>query len=183
MTENLDKHINQSAALKVSLIPLAIIILLILGIGYFLLQGEINLPKFSHGPTMRRLNGFDTAVKTDKVLENQRRVVTSDQELNDFLNYVDSSGVLQLKDSVNFSKEVIIAVSSDTNNESGHRTKIKKVYEDSAAKKIIVSIEETQPGDSCQPTPDKSVAVDMVALTKTDWRIKFERVTKTVECN
>jgi len=48
------------------LIPLAIIILLILGIGYFLLQGEINLPKFNHGPTMRRLTGFDIWLKPIK---------------------------------------------------------------------------------------------------------------------
>ena len=71
---------NQKAILKVSLIPLAIIIVLILGAGYFLLQGEINLPTFKRGPTIRRLTGFPTLVYTDKEIAKQNYPVKIEQE-------------------------------------------------------------------------------------------------------
>lgn len=174
---------KQRAELRVSLIPLVILIGLILGAGYFLLQGEITLPKFNKGPTIRRLAGFPTVVNTDKVLEKQRWVVKSDTELNEFLNLVDSSGLLQLKDKVNFEKEFILAVSSGTNEESGHKIKIREVYEDTKSKKIIVQVEETELGDSCTKELSKNIAVDMVSLSKTDWQIKFDKIIKNEECD
>ncbi len=178
----MDINNKQRAELRVSLIPLVILIGLILGAGYFLLQGEITLPKFNRGPTIKRLVGFPAVVNTDKVLEKQRWVVKSDDQLNQFLNLVDSSGLLQLKDKVNFEKEFILAVSSETNNESGHKIKIRKVYEDAKAKKIIVQVEETGLGDSCEKDLSKNVTVDMVSLSKTDWQIKFDRIIKVEEC-
>lgn len=173
---------KQRAELRVSLIPLVILIGLILGAGYFLLQGEVTLPKFNKGPTIKRLVGFPTVVGTDKVLEKQRWVIKSDEELNNFLNLVDSSGLLQLKDKVNFEKEVILAVASGTNDESGHKIKIKKVYEDTKSKKIIVQVEETELGDTCEKELEKNISVDMVTLSKTDWQIKFDKIIKNEEC-
>jgi hypothetical protein len=29
---------------------------------------------------------------------------------------------------------------------------------------------------------DNNIAVDMVIVSKTDWEVKFERVTKAIEC-
>jgi len=174
---------KQRATLKVSLIPLVIIILLILGVGYFLLQGEFKFQIFNKEPTVKRLEGFPTTVSTTNKLERQRRVITSDQELNDFLNYVDSSGLLQVKDKINFNKEIVIAVSTETNDYTGYKTKIKKVYEDKAKKRILVSIEDTVLGDKCKLTPGMNVAVDIITLSKSDWEIKFDRIQKTDECN
>lgn len=180
MTE--EQKNKQKAALKVSLIPLVILILIILGVGYFLLQGEITLPKFNRGPTLRRLEGFSTVIYSDRVVDKQRKIIKSEQELNEFLNFVDPSGLLQLKDKINFEKEFIIAVTSSTNNESDHKIKIRKVYEDKEAKKIIVLVEETNPGETCKIALDKNITLDMVALSKTDWQIKFDKVTKVEEC-
>jgi hypothetical protein len=178
----MDIQHNQKAELKVSLIPLVILIGLILGAGYFLLQGEITLPKFNRGPTIKRLEGFPTIANVNQVIEKQRWVIKSEVELNEFLNLVDSSGLLQLKDKVNFEKDVIIAVSSGTNEETGNSIKIRKVYEDSKAKRIIVQVEETEQGDTCKKEPSRNVAIDMVSLSKTDWLIKFDKVIKNEEC-
>ena len=179
----MDKQYSQKAELRVSLIPLVILIGLILGAGYFLLQGEIILPKFNKGPTIKRLEGFPTIATIDKVIEKQRRVIKSEEELNEFLNLVDSNGLLQLKDDVNFEKELILAVSSATNDETGHRIKIRKVYEDSKSKKIIVQVEETEQGDTCKKEPSSNIAIDMVSLSKTDWQIKFDKIIKNEECD
>jgi hypothetical protein len=178
----MEKQDKQRAELRVSLIPLVILIGLILSAGYFLLQGEITLPKFNKGPTIKRLVGFPAVVGTDKILEKQRWVIKSDEELNQFLNLVDSSGLLALKDKVNFEKEFILAVSSGTNEETGNKIKIKKVYEEAKSKRIIVLVEETEQGQTCEKELTKNVAVDMVSLSKTDWQIKFDKIIKNEEC-
>ncbi len=173
---------KQKASLKVSLIPLVILIGLILGAGYFLLQGEIKLPKFNKGPTIQRLGGFPTVIYGEKQMEKERIVITSEQELDEFLNLIDESGILNVKEDINFEKNVVLAVSSSTNDEVGCKIKIRRVYEDKEDEKIIVLFEEIRPGDSCEIEFDKNIAVDMVMLSKTDWEIDFEKVTKIVEC-
>jgi len=173
---------KQKATLKVSLLPLAIIIVLILGVGYFLLQGEIKLPNFNREPTITRLTDFPTTVPTTVQLDRQRKVLTSDQQLNEFLNLIDSSGTLRVIDKIDFTKEIVIAASTATNDFKGTKIKIRKVYEDKAKKRLLVSVEETVPGNSCTPETGANVAVDIITLSKTDFEIRFDKVTKTVEC-
>jgi len=169
--------------LKLSLMPLIVLIILILGAGYFLLQGEIDLPKFNKGPTIRRLEGFPTLVYTQEEIEKKRLVITNETELNTFLNDVDKTGLLEFRDSINFDKEVLLAVSSETNSQTEHKIKIKKVYENEEENKLIVIIEEIEPGETCATEPDSNVTVDVVALTKTDMEIAFDRVKKVEECD
>jgi hypothetical protein len=173
---------RQRAELKVSLFPIVILIGLILGIGYFLLQGEITLPKFNKGPTIQRIEGFPTVIYSDREMEKQRLVITSEEELNEFLNYVDETGLLDVEENINFEKNVVIAVSSDTNEEVGRKIKIDEVYEDKEENEILVEFVETKPGDSCEIEIDKNITVDMVILSKTDMEIDFEKITKVVEC-
>jgi len=173
---------KQRAALKVNLFPIVILIGLILGIGYFLLQGEIELPKFNKGPTIQRLEGFPTAIYSDREMEKERRVIKNEEELNEFLNYVDETGLLNVKENINFEKNVIIAISTDSNEEVGHTIKIDKVYEDKEENEILIQFEEKKPGDSCEPELDKNIAVDMVILSTTGREIDFEKVTKVIEC-
>lgn len=173
---------KQKATLRVSLIPLAIIILLILGVGSFLLKDEIKLPNFNKEPTITRLADFPTTVATTKQLEKRREVITTNEKLNEFLNSIDESGLLKVKENINFDKDMVIAATSGTNEIKNIRVKIRKVYEDAAKKRLLVSIEETVPGDTCTPELGKNVAVDIITLSKTDWEIRFDKVTKTLEC-
>jgi hypothetical protein len=174
---------RQEATLKVSLIPLAIIILLILGVGALLLKDEIKLPNFNKEPIITRLAGFPTSVITTKQLERQREIVTTNEKLIEFLNSIDESGLLKVQENINFDKDMVIAVTSGTNDIKGVRVKIRRVYEEKAKKRLLVSVEETVPGDTCTPEPEMNIAIDIITLSKTDWDITFDKVTKTLECN
>lgn len=174
---------NQQATVKMSLIPLVIIIALIIGAGFLLLKGEIKLPDFNSGPKVKRLQNYPTIVYTDKELTKQRRVITNQQELNDFLNYVDSTGMLVVKDNIDFNKDYLIAVSTGVYNETGHKIKVKRVYMDTKRNKLMAAVEEVELAENCVVDYAKNVAVDIVAVSKTDKKIDFDR-TKTVEpCN
>jgi hypothetical protein len=173
---------KQRAALKVSLFPIVLLIGLILGIGYFLLQGEITLPKLNRGPTIQRIEGFPTVIYSDREMEKERRVIRSEEELSEFLNYVDETGLLDVEEKINFDKNVVIAVSTDTKEEVGHRIKIDEVYEDKEENEILIQFNEIKPGDTCEPEYDRNIAVDMVILSNTDMEIDFEKITKVVEC-
>ena len=173
---------KERASLKVSLIPIVILVGLILGAGFFLLKDEIQLPKFNKGPTIQRLEGFPTVIYTQNDMVKQRKVISNDQELDEFLNFVDKSGMLQMREKINFDKDVVLAVSSDSHDEVGRKIKITKVYEDKKNKELKVIVEETKPGETCSPEVDKNITVDMVKISKTDWEISFDRVTKVKEC-
>jgi hypothetical protein len=173
---------KQKATLRVSLIPLAIILILVLGVGTFLLKDEIKLPNFNKEPTITRLAGFPTTVVTTKQLEKRREVITTNEQLNEFLNSIDESGLLKVQENINFDKDIVIAAISGTNEFKGVVEKIRKVYQDSTKKRLFVLVEETVPGKTCAPEPGKNIAVDIITLSKTDWEIRFDKVTKTLEC-
>jgi len=173
---------KKSTTLNISLIPLFILIALIIGAGFLLLQGEVELPKFNRGPKVRRLEGFPTVIYTEKQIEKQRKVITNEEELNEFLNYIDETGLLTLRESVNFEKESLLAAATDTNQETGVRLKIEKIYEDKDDQTLLVTLEERVRGEYCEVENDPNTAVDIAAISKTDWEIKFDRIKKTVPC-
>ncbi|OGC38548.1 hypothetical protein A3K42_01520 [candidate division WWE3 bacterium RBG_13_37_7] len=174
---------NQKANLRISLIPLVILIILILGAGYLLLEGEIKLPKFNRGPQIKRLEGFPTIVYTDKQIEKQRKVIKSEQELTEFLNLIDPSGLLEVRDKIDFNKEYLLAATTETENETGHSVKIRRVYEDKNNSTLLVSIQEEEAGSNCDVEMDKNISVDIASISKTDWNIEFDRTKQINQCN
>ncbi|RJR27125.1 hypothetical protein C4561_03100 [candidate division WWE3 bacterium] len=168
----------------ISLLPLVIIVLLIFGAGYFLLADEIKLPKFNKGTQIRRLENFPTIIYTEegKQYEKQRRVIKSEEELNDFLNYIDPAGLVTLKETVDFNKEYVIGVATEVEDPETHAIKIKKVYEDKDKKSLLIALHETFPRENCTVEVSPHIAVDMVAINKTDWSIDFERVKEEEPC-
>lgn len=173
---------NQKANLRISLIPLVVIIGLILGAGYLLLAGDIKLPKFNNGPQFRRVDGFPTVIYTDKIIEKQRLVIKSEEELTNFLNAIDPTGLLEVRETINFNKEYLVAATTETEQETNHMVRIKKIYEDKEKGTILVSLRETEAGDTCEVEMDPNVAVDIVAISKTETPIDFERVKQVEEC-
>lgn len=174
---------KQNTTLNMSLIPLFLLILLILGAGYLLMQGEVKLPKFNKGPQIRRLEGFPTIVYTEGHLDKQRRVIKSEEELNDFLNYIDESGLVVIKEKIDFSNEYLLAVSTETEQGTGHKIKVRKAYEDKEDFEILVSLEETEKGENCEVESDPNIAVDIVAISRTDKVIEFDRIKKVKDCD
>ena len=173
---------KQKGILNMSLIPLFIIIALIFGAGYFLMKGEIKLPSFSRGPKVRRIEGFPTVIYTQKPIEKQRKVIKTQAELDDFLKYIDEAGLLTVNEKINFDREFVIAVSTETEETTDNSIKIKKVYEDKAKNTLLVSVRETVAGDTCETELDKNVSVDLVTISKTEMNIDFERLKDIKEC-
>jgi len=173
---------NQKANLRISLLPLVVIIGLILGAGYLLLAGEITLPSFKKGPTFRSVEGFPTVIYTQLQIEKQRTVLKSEQELTDFLNKIDPTGLLEVREPINFNKEYLIAVTTETEDRTGNTVKIRKIAEDKEKGEMRVDIRETVKGSSCEVEMDKNVSIDIVAVSKTDKSFEFDRVKQVEEC-
>ena len=174
---------NKEAQIKMSLIPLVLIMAVILGAGYFLVQGDIKLPSFDNKPEINRLEGFPTIIYTEEDLEKERLVIRTQDELVQFLNRIDKTGLTELRAPINFDKEFLLGASSESELPVGHTLKIKKVYIDEADNILTVEIEETFPGEGCEIEEDKHIAVDLVSISKTESEIKFDRVKKTEICN
>lgn len=158
-----------------SLLPLVIILVLIVGVGYFLLQGEIKLPKFNKGPQIGRLEGFPTVLDTTKDMEKVRQVIKSETELDEFLNTIDGENQLSVKEKINWDKQYVLAVTTSTSEESGHKIKVAKAYENKKDKTLLISVSEIEKGEGCDVEKSKNIAIDLVTITKTDYTIEFER--------
>lgn len=174
---------NKSLILYMSLLPVFLIIALIIGAGYFLMKDDFKLPKiFNNEPQVRRLEGFPTATAQTGVSK-ERRVIRSQTELDDFLKVV-GNGNLKLNEHIDFEKEYILAASTETQNSGGVRLKVRKLYEDKEANKLIVSLRESHPGAECSVTMALNTPIDMVAISKTDKDISFE-IEKVInnDCN
>lgn len=166
-----------------NLLPIVVLVLIAFGTGYFLIKGDFKFPKFNRDPQIRRLNGFPTVVDVTTDVDKQREVIKSMDDFKKFLSYVDKSGLVTLREAINFDKEYLIAVSSTTQGEDGLGLRIKKVYEDRVNSSLLVSVEQTKNPDNCQPTPRKTALIDVVAISKTDKQIDFEIVKKTnIQC-
>ena len=166
---------------KINLLPL----LIFLGIAivvYFLFLNDKDLFNPNREPEVRRLNGFPTTVYTEKDVEKERVIIRSEQELAEFLNRIDESGYLIVREKVDFEKEILLGVSSSTNDEEGHEIKVRKLYEDKENNKLLVSVRELELGDTCEKIMNKNITVDVVVVSKTDMEIDFERFKQVEEC-
>lgn len=181
---NMSKKDNEkfSLTLYISLLPIVILVLLILGAGYFLTEGEFKLPS-SDEFSARSVEGFPTTVLTTNVLDKQREIISSQEELDAFLARIDSAGQIKVNDSINFNKEVVLAVTTETLDTDGYKLKVDKLYNDTDDNKIVVKLLLTEPGETCEVESATNVAVDLVAIKKTDKQIDFERFKRTKECN
>lgn len=170
--------------LYASFIPVVLVIGIILGTGYFLMKGEIKLPSFGRRITeVRRLKGFPTNIYTSEDIKKQRTIITNEDELSEFLNSVDSTGQLVVPENINFEKEFLAGVSTQTRDTTGYEITVKKVYADKKNKSLLISLRETRPAETCEVESESNVAIDLVALTKTDWNIDFEKVTEYDNCD
>jgi hypothetical protein len=172
---------NKESNKKINLIPLFILIGLVITV-YFVFLSDSALFQLDKRLEVRRLNGFPTTAYTEKELEKQRLVITSEEELIQFLNYVDESGYLLVREDIDFNKEMLLGVSTDVNDIEGHTIKIRKLYEEKDSSTLLVSVRETEPGTSCEIIFNNNVAVDLVAIDITSMKVEFERVKEVKEC-
>lgn len=166
-----------------SLLPLVVIVGLILGTGYLLIGDELKLPKiFSGEPKIHRLEGFPTNLSVEDNRDKIRTIITNEEELNEFLNTVDESGLLTLKEKVNFSRKYLVGVATKTLEEDDHDFKVRKAYKNKEQNKILISLVREDPGETCEVEQNKNIWIDLVEIDKTDWEIDFELIKKIIEC-
>ena len=90
---------EEGKILYATILPILALVAVLFGAGYFLLSGEIKLPKFRKDATeLTRLEGFPTIVSDVGVMEKQRVIITNETQLSEFLNKVDPAGKLTLKE-------------------------------------------------------------------------------------
>ena len=172
---------KKSVKLSINLVPLFILVALLLGIWYFFLSDN-EVFNFNRAPEVRRLNGFPAIVYSEDDLEKQRLLINDEEQLAEFLNSVDKSGYLIVREDINFDKEMLLAVSTSTEDLEGQTIKIRKLYEDNDSDTILVSVRETEPGSTCEIVENKNAAVDLVAISRTIKKIEFEKIKEIKEC-
>ncbi len=176
MSKNLSKKKQ-----KINLIPLFILIGLIIVI-YFVFLSDSEIFQLDKNLEVTRLNGFPAVAYTQKELDKQRLVITTEEELANFLNYVDESGYLIVREDVDFNKEMLLGVSTSVNEFEGHTIKIRKLYKDRDSNTLIVSLRETESGAYCELIPNDNVAIDLVSIDITGMKVEFERVKEVKDC-
>jgi hypothetical protein len=177
--------IDEKAKIQMSLLPLILLAVLVLGGLYLLNKGDVKVPflKDDSKEELRRLQNFPTAVPNSTEIKQQRILIVNQEELDEFLNLVDPSGLLSLAEDIDFEAEYLIAATTDTLYEGENDLKIKKVYKDKENDSLLALIEHKKPGDSCDPEVWQNVAVDIVAISKTEKEVSFDKQFKVFECD
>jgi len=172
----------KSVKLYVNVIPIIIILLLIGGAGYFLFGQDLEIPIEDRKTQITRVEGFPKMIYVNEDREKIRKVITSEEELNEFLNEVDKNRELALNTNINFNRHYLMCTATKTLEGENHTFKIKKIYKDTDDKTLTVVQERTDPDEGCKLEGGRNIWVDIVQINKTDWNIDFELVKKILPC-
>ncbi len=166
-------------------LPLIIILGLIVGAVYFLLQGDLNLSflKPKTNVEVRRLDDYPITVSVEQDMRKIQTVIKSDEELISFLASIDKTNALTVNEKINFDKEYLIGITSKTLKKTGNEFKIKKVYIDKEKGGLLVSSRLRKPGDDCITTDEMNMIVDIVVISKTDKEVQYEKLIETINCS
>jgi hypothetical protein len=173
---------------SMNLVPVILIVVLIFGAGYLLLKDTLKLPWFKNDNTVEitRLEGFPRAWDTQKDIKKVRRVIRSEAELREFFSYTDMADEASLNavlSKVNFDKELLLGVASDTQEETEGLIRIKRVNVDKVKKKLDVKLIQYKPDTTCIPEIKKNILIDVVKISKSDNEISFDIVKENRSCN
>lgn len=174
---------------NMNIVPVILIFVLILGAGYLLLKDTLKLPWFRDDNTIEitRMEGFPRAWVTDKEIKKVRRVIENEAELQEFFAYADMTADRASLDSllgqVDFNKELVIGVTSDTQEETEGLLRIKRVELDKVKKKLKVQLIQYSPDATCVPEVKKNVLVDIVKIERSDNEIGFDVVKQNRSCD
>lgn len=168
-------------------LPFIILGGVILIAGYFLWGKELisNMSFFEERKTleMKRLEGFPAEISVSNPdIEKQRKIISSEKELIDFLAFIDKTSSLTVGEKIDFDKQMLLGVSTEAFDNDGFEVKVRKIYLDKEKNKLLVSVRIIQPGDNCPKLLQQGVGVDIVAVDKTDMKIDFETLRETRVC-
>ena len=168
-------------------LPLIILLGLLVGAGYFLLQGDVKLPFLNDDDAVevRRLDSYPAKVTLPASEEKDKTemIIKSEDELVTFLAAADPASTLTLNEKIDFDREYLIGTTSKTLKTSGYEFKTRRVYEDKEKQELTVSSLMRQPADDCIVNEEFSMFVDLIAISKTNKTVNFETVTETYTCS
>ena len=174
---------KKTHTLYMSILPIILIVILIIGAGYLLTKGDIKILGLNDDTIeVTRVKGFPTTFTTNKLIEKQRSIIHNDKELETFLKTIDESGQLKVEDEINFDRVYLVGISSKTFATTGYETKVKKVYKNKEDNTITVLARELKPGDTCKVEQQPNITVDLVSISKTDKKIGFELIKEFDDC-
>lgn len=173
---------------SMNLVPVVLIFVLILGAGYLLLKDTLKLPWFRDDSTVEitRLEGFPRTWDTQKEIKKARRVIKNEAELKEFFSYADMADEASLNailSKVNFDKESLLGITSDTQSETEGLIRVKKVEIDKVKKKLNVKIIQYKPDTTCVPEIKSNILIDIVKISANDNEIGFDVVKENRSCN
>lgn len=173
---------------SMNLVPVILIFVLILGAGYLLLKDTFKLPWFKKDNTIEitRLEGFPRGWETQNDIRKTRKVIKNESELKEFLAYAtinDEDTLNGILKSVDFDKESLLGVTSETQDETEGLIRVKRVEIDKAKKRLHVRIIQYKPDATCVPEIKKNILVDMVKIDKSDNEIDFDVVKENRSCD
>jgi hypothetical protein len=173
---------------SMNFVPVILIFVLILGAGYLLLKDTLKLPWFRNDNTVEitRLEGFPRAWETQNSIKKSRRVIKNETELKEFFAYadmVDETSFNTILSKVNFDKEFLLGVTSDTQEETEGLIRVKKVEIDKVKQKLFVKVIQYKPDTTCVPEVKSNVLIDIVKISKSDNEINFDVVKENRSCN
>ena len=90
--------------------------------------------------------------------------------------------MLQIKEKINFNKEYLVAINTDTQDRTERTARIKRITEDKTKNIMAVSIEESEKDEKCDVEKDNNFIVDIVAVTKSDKTFDFDRKKSIEAC-
>jgi hypothetical protein len=173
----------KSIKLYLNIIPLLIILFLIGSAGYFLFGEDLEIPFEDRQTRITRIEGFPQMLYVDEKRDKVREVITSEEELNEFLNKVDKEGRLNFNKNINFKRKYLIGTATKSLEGENHEFKIKKIYKDTEDKTLTIMQERIEPEDACKIGERENIWIDLIEIRKTDWKIEFELVQKTLPCD
>lgn len=174
---------------SMNIVPVVLIFVLILGAGYLLLKDTLKLPWFRADKTIEitRMEGFPRAWLTDKEVNKVRRVIENEAELQEFFEYADMTSDQVALDSVlaqvDFDKELVLGVTSDSQEETEGLLRVKRVEIDQEDKSLNVQLIQFEPDETCVPEIKRNVLVDIVKIERSDNEIGFDVIKQSRSCD
>jgi hypothetical protein len=174
---------TKSKASTANFLPIIAIAILIAAAGFLLTKDDLDLPWMpSNKVSATHLVNFPREVPTLQELVKDRKVLKSQDELNNYLKTIDPTGSTRVEENIDFNRYYVVAVNTETLIEDGYKMKIRRIYEDKDENELKVMILLTEPGDTCETQDVTNVVVDMVKVKKTDMKFSFGREKQTKEC-
>ena len=174
---------TKSKTSTANFLPIIAIVILITAAGFLLTKEDIDLPwKPSNKVTATHLVNFPREVPTLQELKKDRKVLKSQDELNNYLKTIDPTGSTRIEEEIDFNRYFVVAANTETLTRDGYKMKIRRIYQDKEANELKVMLLLTEPGETCETQEVTNVVVDMVKVRKTDMKFSFGREKQIKEC-